>query len=36
MPKKSRKERDSEKKEFMKQLLAYYQPKTVTDMQEML
>lgn len=36
MPRKSRTERDPEKKAFMKQLLAYYQPKTVADMQEML
>lgn len=36
MPRKSRTERDPEKKAFMKQLLAYYQPKTMADMQEML
>jgi len=36
MPRKSRKERDLQKNAIMKQLLDYYQPKTVAEMQEML
>ncbi len=35
MPRKSRKERGPQKKAIMKQLLDYYQPKTVAEMQGM-